>query len=107
MATITVEEVPVSAAYVAASSGGDYFDIDAGNVFAEIKNASGGTVTATLYGVGNLIIGATVNPISINDGTSVIIGPINPNRFKTTTAYGSKRVEYSSHTGVSIRAWKG
>lgn len=107
MATITVADYPLYSEYASASAGGDYFDIDAGNVFAEIKNASGGTITVKLYGVGSLIIGASVNPISINDGTSVIIGPINPNRFKTTTAYASKRVEYSSHTGVSIRAWKG
>jgi hypothetical protein len=108
MATLTVAASHYDATIYDATSTGDYFDIDSGNVMLEVANSGSGSIDITLYGVGNLIIGASnsPSPLTVNVDEPIIVGPINPNRAKTTTGYASSRLDYSEHVGVKVRVWE-
>ena len=100
-------DLVLNAAAVDATSGGDYFNIDSGNVFLEVANNSGSAIVLSISGTGlHLSISDSgQNDLIVNDGQPLVFGPFNPNRFKNPST--TERLDYSSHTDVQVRVWEG
>lgn len=112
MATLTAQQIAragLAPTYAAVAAGGDEFANPDGNIFAHVKNGSGGSLTVTIASQATAAPGLAVTDLSVTlaDGADKMIGPF---PMGTSAGFndadGKVQLTYSTDTSVTIAILK-